>query len=135
LEKGGTLLVDMEVPYADSRAWKYWPRAERVSLPEEAGLPRGRKLAPDGAEYALRSRVLRIDPLEQRVSLEMHAEMWRDGVLLAEEDHRLDIGIYFKNELLLMIERAGFDDVVVHGDHVEADPTPDDDFVVLVARR
>ena len=33
-----------------------------------------------------------------------------------------------------MLEHAGFDDVAVHGDHVEADPTPDDDVVVFVAK-
>ena len=33
-----------------------------------------------------------------------------------------------------MLEQAGFDDVVVRGDHVEADPTPDDEFVVFVAK-
>jgi len=80
------------------------------------------------------SRYVGFDPLEQRVSLEMTARRWRDGELESEETHRLDIGLYFKNELLLMLEQAGFDDVVVHGDHVEADPTPDDDFVVFVAR-
>ena len=64
----------------------------------------------------------------------MVARRWRDGVLEAEEVHRLDIGLYFKNELLLMLEDAGFDDVVVHGDHVEADPGPDDEFIVFVAK-
>jgi hypothetical protein len=68
------------------------------------------------------------------VSLELNARRWRDGQLEAEETHRLDIGLYFKNELLLMLERAGFDDVTVHGDHVDAAPTPDDDFIVFVAR-
>jgi len=48
---------------------------------------------------------------------------------------RLDLRYYFPNELVLMVERAGFSDVVVHGDHVEAEPTNDDDFVVVVARK
>jgi hypothetical protein len=65
----------------------------------------------------------------------MHARLWRDGALEAEEIQRLDIGLYFKNELLLMLERAGFGHVVVHGDHVEVDPTPDDEFIVFVAQR
>jgi len=47
---------------------------------------------------------------------------------------RIDINLYFPNEMLLMLERAGFTDVVVHGDHVESPPTPDDEFVVFVAR-
>jgi len=83
----------------------------------------------------LRSRIVELDPLAQRVALEMHAEMWRDGALVEEEDRVLDIRLYFKNELLLMLERAGFDDVEVEGDHNDAPPTPDDDFLVFVARK
>ncbi len=135
LEPGGTLLVDVEVPYADAEQWRYWPKDGRESLPEAAEPPQGRRRAPDGAEYGLRSRYLAFDPLEQRVSLEMHAQMWRNDTLEAEEVHRLDIGLYFKNELLLTLERAGFENVVVHGDHVEAQPTADDDFIVFVARK
>lgn len=89
--------------------------------------------ASDGAEYALRSRIVELDPLTQRVTLAMRAERWRDGVLQAEEDHLLNIGLYFRNELLLMLERAGFADVVVEGDHNDRDATSDDDFVVFVA--
>ena len=65
----------------------------------------------------------------------MHAERWRDGVLEAEEDRVLHIGLYFRNELLLMLERAGFGDLVVQGDHNDREATSDDDFLVFVARR
>ena len=78
---------------------------------------------------------MELDPLEQRVTLEMHAERWRDGALEAGEDHVLTIGLYFTHEVLMMLERAGFADVVVEGDHNDAPPTPDDEFVVFVARR
>jgi SAM-dependent methyltransferase len=134
LEPGGTLLVDIEVPYADARQWPLWTREGRAELPQTAGQPEHGRLSPDGAEYGLRSRYLGLDPLEQRVSLEMTARRWRDGALEAEETHRLDIGLYFKTELLLILERAGFQDVVVHGDHVEEPPTQDDDFIVFVAK-
>jgi SAM-dependent methyltransferase len=134
LEPGGTLLVDIEVPYADTAQWQLWPKEGRAALPAAPAVPEKGQPAADGAEYGLRSRYLGFDPLEQRASLEIVARRWRDGTLEAEETHRLDIGAYFKNEVLYMLERAGFDDVVVHGDHVEAEPTPDDDFVVFVAR-
>ena len=65
----------------------------------------------------------------------MRVERWRDGTLEAEEDRRLDINLYFPQELLLLLERAGFSDVVVHGEHVERAPTPDDEFVVFVATK
>jgi SAM-dependent methyltransferase len=135
LEPGGTLLLDAELPYADPRQWRYWLKEERASLPEARRPPGERRPAPSGAEYELRHRILELDPLNQHVVLEMHGERWRDGILEAEEDHRLDIGLYFLNELLVLLELAGFTDVVVHGEHEERPATPDDDFVVLVARR
>jgi len=58
-----------------------------------------------------------------------------DGTLESEEDHTLDIGLYFENELLLMLERTGFESIVVHGEHTEAEATSDDDFLVFVAKR
>ena len=134
LSPGGTLLLDMEVPYADAGQWKYWLESERASLPEAARPPRQRRRASDGAEYALSSRIVDLDPLSQHVQLEMHVERWRDDTLEAEEEHVLDICLYFPNELRLMLERAGFSDVVVHGEHTEREPTSDDGFLVFVAR-
>jgi SAM-dependent methyltransferase len=135
LEPGGTLLLDIEVPYADERLWRHWPKAERATLPEAPGQPGSLRAASDGSELGLRSRIVAMDPLAQRVTYEMHAEQWRDGALEAEEDKRLTIGLYFKNELLLMLERAGLDDIRVEGDHNDAEPTSDDDFVVFVATK
>jgi SAM-dependent methyltransferase len=135
LEPGGRLLLDAEVPYADTRLWKYWSKDARAALPEAMPVPSRRTLASDGAEYALASRVLDVDPLDQRSSLEMHAQLWRDGELQAEETRRLDARYYFANELHLLLERAGFEQIVVHGDHVEDPPTPDDEFVVFVATK
>ena len=135
LEPGGTLLLDTEVPYADSMHWRFWLKEERASLPEAAERPDKRRPGSDGAEYGLRSRVVGLDPLRQHVTLEMHAAMWRDGALETEEVHTLDIGMYFPNELRMMLERAGFKDIVVHGEHTEAEPTSEDDFLVFVAKK
>jgi SAM-dependent methyltransferase len=135
LEPGGTLLLDIEVPYADARLWKYWLRDERTSLPEAARPPRDPRRGSDGADYTLSSRVVEVDPLEQHVVMEIHAERRRDGALEAAEDHRLDMGLYFEHELLLMLEHAGFGDVTVHGEHTERPPTADDGFLVFVARK
>jgi SAM-dependent methyltransferase len=134
LEPDGTLLLDIEVPYADEKLWGYWPNDERVKLPEAEGRPRSLRRASDGSELGLRSRIVDLDPLAQRVTYEMHAEQWRDGALEAEEDHVLNIGLYFRNELLLMLERAGFTDVVVEGDHNDAEATRDDGFIVFIAK-
>jgi len=135
LQPGGTLLLDIEVPYADTKQWRYWTSEGRRALPEELPPPRDRRLASDGGEYTLRARVLDLDPLEQRVTLGMHAERWRDGELEAEEDRTLTINLYFRNELLLLLERAGFADVRIEGDHNDLPPTPDDEFLVFVATK
>jgi SAM-dependent methyltransferase len=133
LDPGGRLVLDIEVPYADAWHWKYWPKEERASLPEPASRPRRREPAPDGSEYALASRLLDVDPLDQRASFEMLVQLWRNGELEAEETRRLDSRFYFVDELRLLLERVGFDHIVVHGDHVERAPTQDDEFVVFVA--
>jgi len=135
LEPSGTLLLDVEVPYADARQWGCWTRESRALLPERAEPPRRRRRARDGTEYALRSRIVELDPLAQRVTLEMHAQLWRSGTLETEERSRLDIGLYFASELLLMLERVGFAEVTVEGDHNDMPATSDDDFLVFVARK
>ena len=135
LQPGGTLLLDIEVPYADTKQWRYWTSEGRRAVPEELPPPRERRLASDGGEYTLRARVLDLDPLEQRVTLGMHAERWRDGELEADEDRTLTINLYFRNELLLLLERAGFADVRIEGDHNDLPPTPDDEFLVFVATK
>ena len=135
LQPGGTLLLDIEAPYADAKQWRYWTSEGRRTLPEELPPPRERRLASDGGEYTLRARVLGLDPLEQRVTLGMHAERWRDGELEAEEDRTLTINLYFRNELLLLLEQAGFADVRIEGDHNDLPPTPDDEFLVFVATK
>ena len=68
-----------------------------------------------------RSRCLAFDPLAQSGTLEMQARMWRDGELVAEETHPIDLMFYFKDELVLMLERAGFREVEVRGGYDGAD--------------
>jgi hypothetical protein len=43
--------------------------------------------------------------------------------------------LYFKDELVLMLERAGFAEVKVCGPYNDAAPKPEDDFLVFIARR
>jgi SAM-dependent methyltransferase len=138
LEPGGTLVLDNENPYADEFSWRWWAREERKTLPRPWQKPleeAERRLGSDGAEYALQARVTGFDPLEQQVSSEMRAGMWVDGEFVREELHTLQLILYFRNELLLLLERAGFTDVVVHGDHHEEPPTADSNFLVFVARK
>jgi SAM-dependent methyltransferase len=135
LEPGGTFVVDLGVPYDNPAQWKYWLPEERKHLP----LPRKehgeRELASDGTEYELRTRLLDLDPLEQRATLEMQGFMWRDGELVAQDEYVLTLMLYFKAEVVLMLERAGFADVTVRAALTDAEPTGADDFLVFTAVR
>lgn len=133
LEPDGTLIVDVEMPYADPGHWRYWGRSERALLPETLEPPQRRRRAPDGSEFAMSSRKVWLDPLEQRMEMEIAVERWRDDVLEGAETHRLVIGMYFKNEMVMMLERAGFTRIELHGEHEVRPPTGDDEFVVFVA--
>ncbi len=135
LEPGGTFVLDNEVPYADDNGWTYWQSEGRATLPRPRRRPGERRVGSDGAEYELRSRLLDLDPLEQRMTLEMQAFMWRDGELVAEDEHLLTLTHYFKDEVVLMLERAGFVDVTVRAALTDAEPTAADDFLVYTARK
>jgi SAM-dependent methyltransferase len=135
LEPGGTLVVDNEAPYADATLWPYWLKDKRAELPHPRREPSERRRGSDGAEYALQARILDFDPLTQQLTREMRAFLWRDGELVAEEEYLLTSTFYFTNEIVLMLERAGFVDVEVRGQYNDAPPTPDDEFLVFVAVR
>jgi SAM-dependent methyltransferase len=137
LDAGGTLVFDTENPYSSDSPWRYWLKDERTALPRawEPLETAERRRGSDGAEYALQSRVVDLDPLEQLATYEMRAGMWVNGELAREEKHTLHLSFFFKNELLLMLERAGFTDIVVQGDHREEPPTKDSNFVIFVAKK
>jgi SAM-dependent methyltransferase len=135
LEPGGTLLLDNEVPYVPGMRWHLWPKEERAQLPEAWPASAQRRRAADGSEYAQRSRTIFVDPLDQTVVLELRTEKWRDGSLVASEDRTLSMRAYFRDELLLMLERAGFRDVEVTGDYRDEAPTGEHGFLVYRAQR
>jgi SAM-dependent methyltransferase len=135
LEPDGVFVLDNEVPYADGNGWELWSAKGHESLPHARRPPAGRDVGEDGTEYELRSRVLHLDPLEQRKTLEMQAFMWREDVLVAADQQLLTLTLYFKDEIVLMLERAGFVEVTVRAALTDAEPTAADDFLVYTARR
>jgi hypothetical protein len=65
----------------------------------------------------------------------MLAEMWRDGELVESGTHMLNLNLYFTHELVLLLERAGFDEVQVRAGYEDREPTAEDDFHVFLARK
>jgi hypothetical protein len=135
LEPGGRLVLDNQVPYADAWLWPRWLKGGRDDVPTEWPPSGERRRGSDGAEYELRTRLVAFDPLEQHVTLEMLGEMWRDGELVERDTHMLEMTLYFTNELLVLLEQAGFRNVVLRRGYEDAAPTAHDDFVVFVASK
>jgi hypothetical protein len=94
-----------------------------------------RRSAANGDEIELRARVVDLDPLEQRLTLEMHAELWREGRLEGQEDRLLAETLYFRNEIQLLLTNAGFAEVSMHSAYRADEPTPNDTFLVFIAQK
>jgi hypothetical protein len=83
----------------------------------------------------MRSRIADLDPLEQVLTLQYWAQRWQGEQLLGEEERTLTSNIYFKNELLMMLKQAGFDEVTVQGDFTDEAATPEHGELVFIARK
>ena len=135
LRPGGTFAFDYEVRWNDPAAWMSRLPDGRRALPQEWPSPGERKLLADGSELELVTRTVAMDPLEEVATRQVRARLWRSGELLSEEVHTLKIEDYSKNELILMLERAGFGDVQIRGDYSDEPATPDHEFLVFIARK
>ena len=95
----------------------------------------GKKLPDNGSDYQLYSRIVALDPLEQRITRQMRTLLWRDGQVIAEAEYILHENLYFRNELRQMLEQTGFKIEAIHGDHTEVEATADRDVIVFLARK
>jgi hypothetical protein len=75
-----------------------------------------------------------VDPLDQTHTLEIRAQKWVAGELVATEEHTLWMRSYFRDELVLMLECAGFHDVDVRGGYSGDEPTADHELLVFIAQ-
>jgi SAM-dependent methyltransferase len=122
LEPGGLLALDVEAnagsPAAEPTSARSDPPAERVR-------------ASDGSEYSLRGRIVDVDRAARQVTRAIQAWQWRDGELVAEEEHLLTESLYERDELVAALLRAGFADVETR----EGASAWGHDMLVVVARR
>jgi SAM-dependent methyltransferase len=135
LAPGGTLVFNHHLPYGNAEQWSYWLPEQRRQLPQPWPANGTRRQAANGDEYELRARIVDLDPLEQRLTLQMHAVLWRAGQRVAEEEHTLQENLYFRNEVLLLLATAGFAEVTVQGGYTAAPATPEQTMLMFVARK
>lgn len=135
LEPGGTLLIDNYVPYKSAREWHSWTEAGQRELPLPWPKSGSRKIAANGDEIELLGRLAALDTLDQVATRELRARLWRGGELIEEEAHVLKERLYFRNELLDMLQAAGFDSVAVREGYSDDDPSPTTGILVYQALR
>ncbi len=120
---GGTLIMDHHLPNLESpRNWSSW--IEEPKLPRPWPKRGDRRRAADGSELELRVRQLALDPLEQQTTLEIRASQHVDGEEVDVQTHTIEINLYFKSEIELMLATAGFRDVVVQAFGADRPPRP-----------
>ena len=135
LAPGGILVFNHHLPYGNAEQWSYWLPEQRRQLPQPWPANGTRRQAANGDEYELRARIVDLDPLEQRLTLQMRAVLWRAGQRVAEEEHTLQENLYFRNEVLLLLAAAGFAEVTVQGGYTAAPATPEQTMLMFVARK
>ncbi|MEW5872967.1 MAG: class I SAM-dependent methyltransferase [Chloroflexota bacterium] len=133
LQDGGALLLNIIAAYAWPEFWENCEPARRKTLPEPWPEESQRRLAADGAEYIERFRLVSVDPLEQSYVRQVHLEKWVAGQLVASEESTLSGNIYLRNEMLLMLQIAGFRQITVRGDYTDEPATPDSKELVFTA--
>ena len=132
---GGTLVFSHYLPYGHAEQWACWRPEQRRQLPQAWPASGTRRRAANGDEYELRSRIVGLDPLEQRLTLQMRAALWRAGQRVVEEEHTLQENLYFRNEVLLLLAQAEFGEITVQGGYTAAPATPEQTMLVFSARK
>ena len=135
LSPGGVLLLDHHLPYGNAEEWQWWLKETRAQLPIPWPDTIGKTPPEDGSDYELYYRPAAFDPLEQRITKQMHTVLWRDGQVAAEEKYTLYENFYFRNELCQMLELAGFEIEGIQGGYTGAEATAEDDVIVFIARK
>ena len=128
---GGQLALDCEVGEFDFDAWSARGGARPVN--DEPPDAQDRRLGPDGFHYALRHRITSLERESQRATRELQAWQWRNGDLVAHEVHTLVVNIYAQDEIVALLEQAGFVDVRVVGGYHEREPDGSEEFLVYIA--
>jgi SAM-dependent methyltransferase len=135
LRSGGTLAFDYWPRWNDPPAWLSRLPEGRRALPQEWPPSAERELLADGCELEIVTRTVAMDPLEEVATRQIRARLWRKEELLKEEVHTQKVEDYSKNELVLMLEQAGFGEIRIVGNYGDEPATADHEVLVFVARK
>jgi SAM-dependent methyltransferase len=133
LEEGGTLAVDIEAGWSRSDTWNRCSEQD-LRLPTE-WTEGWSTPTPEGDSIGVKSRIVALDPLEQTFTKELMYELVHADEVVSSEVHVLIERWYGKNEMVAMLERAGFELEAIHGDYKHEPVDGDHRMHVYVARK
>ena len=126
LEPGGSFIMDHHLPNLETpRTWNSW--IEKPQLPRAWPQRGDRRITSDGTHLELRVRQADFDPLEQTTTLEIRASQYDGEDEVAVETNAIDINLYFRKEIELMLMMAGFKDIAVQAFGEVRPPRPWED--------
>lgn len=128
LTPGGQLLLELAVP----------PEATPGQAVHDAGHPI--IWEPDrrrGAEGEIVTTLWTecVDLFEQILLSKRRYDLCVGGRVVRSEAHAHWMRWYYQNEMLMMLEKAGYEDLVTYGDHTDGPATKDSQVVVYGGRR
>jgi len=135
LEPGGALVFSHDLPHSYADQWVYWLPELRAQLPLPWSTSGVRRRAANGDEIELTGRLFDVDSTAQLVTMQMRPRLWRDGALVAQEEHTIRIGMYWQPEVLRMLADAGFGPVEVQAAYSGRPAKSDDQTLVFIAQR
>jgi SAM-dependent methyltransferase len=135
LRAGGTFAFDFSPRWNDPPAYLSKLPENRHSLPDEWPVSSERELLADGTELEISARTVAVDPLHETQVRQLRARLWRNDELLKEEKHTMRYEEYGMNELLLMLQQAGFADIRIFGDYSDEPATADHTGLVFVCKK
>jgi len=135
LRPGGTFAFNYSARWNDPPAWLSRLPEYRRALPDEWPDSSERQRLADGTELEEATRTVEVDPVENVATRQIRMRLWHEGDLIKEEIHTQRLDDYSKNELVLMLERAGFSDIQVFGDFSDEPATADHGELSFVCRK
>lgn len=136
LEPDGVFAFDYAVRWNDPPAWMSRLPEHRRGLAQSTW-PESteRQRLADGSELELATRTIGMDPLEEVATRQIRARLWKNGEMIKEEIHTQNLEDYSKNELVLMLQIAGFSEIDLQGDYRHEPATADHENLIFIAKK
>jgi SAM-dependent methyltransferase len=135
LRPGGAYVFDYQVRWNDHHAWLSRLPENRKALPDEWPNFNPRLRLADGSELEEAVRTVSMDALENVAVRQYRLRLWQGEEMVKEEIHTMKLEDYSKNELVMMLEEAGFEDIQIYGDYTHEPANTDHENLVFVARK